>query len=195
MKDSDLVDLILKFKALNKGLMSQGQYLATAREINKTQPANLLIFGLGEDANIWKKINNKGRTVFLEDDKDWIKKFTDQSLEIYDVFYDTKSEDHENIGFDSELLKMNLPEQVKNTTWDTIFVDGPLGHNPPRPYKGPGRMKSIYTAHSLLKTGGTCIIDDMGRLIESKYAFHFFGRENMHNLVENKIGIFTKKQK
>ena len=193
MNDSDLVNLILKFKASGKGLMSQGQYLSTAREINKTQPGNLLIFGLGEDANIWKQINNKGRTVFLEDDEDWIERFADQDLEIYDVVYNTKSEDHEDIKFDPKQLKMDLPEEIQNTTWDTILVDGPLGHNPPRPYRGPGRMKSIYTAHSLLKTGGTCIVDDMGRLIESKYSFHFFGKDNMYNLIDNKIGFFIKK--
>ena len=42
---------------------------------------------------------------------------------------------------------MELPNDVTGVEWDVIFVDGPLGHNPPRPYKGPGRMKSIYAAH------------------------------------------------
>ena len=131
-------------------------------------------------------------TLFLEDDKDWIKKFAGKNLEIYDVVYNTKSEDHEKIGFNIELLKMNLPEQVRNTTWDTIFVDGPLGHNPPRPYKGPGRMKSIYAAYSLLRNGGTCIIDDIGRLIESKYAFHFLEKINMRDLIEDKVEFLQK---
>ena len=143
--------------------------LLLLRKINKTQPSNLLVFGLGEDACIWKQINNKGRTLFLEDDKDWIKKFAGKNLEIYDVVYNTKSEDHEKIGFNIELLKMNLPEQVRNTTWDTIFVDGPL-HNPPRYTK---RMKSIYAAYSLLNHH---LHYRRHREVDrSKYAFHFFG--------------------
>ena len=192
MNNPDLTQLILEFKSSGKGLMSQPQYLSAAREINTAQPCNLLIFGLGQDAELWKQINKNGRTVFIEDDKDWIEKFLDRGLEIHNVTYNTKAQDHLDIKFEPSRLNLELPATIKNTSWDVIFVDGPLGHNPPRPYKGPGRMKSIYTAYSLLKNGGTCIIDDMGRLIESTYAFHFFGKENLFNLVENKLGFFKK---
>jgi hypothetical protein len=192
MKYSKLASLISEFKSSGKGLMTETQYNFAAQEINKIQPCNLLIFGLGEDALIWQNINSRGRTIFIEDDKDWIQEFVDTDLEIYNVSYNTRAEDHKNINFDLQLLEMNLPKEVTSMSWDIIFVDGPLGHNPPRPYKGPGRMKSIYAAYTLLKTGGVCIIDDMGRSIESRYSFHFFGENNMYQLIEDKLGFFKK---
>jgi len=185
-------ELIKKMKAQGKGLMSMGQYMAVGHVVDALSPCNFLVFGLGEDASVWDDINVGGRTVFLEDDVDWISKFKDQELEIYDVVYDTKAEDHKTVGFDVEKLAMHLPPEVAAVEWDAIFVDGPLGHNPPRPYKGPGRMQSIYAAHSLLKEGGICMIDDMAREIESTYSRHFFGAHNLHAVIENKVGIFTK---
>lgn len=187
-----LVNLISDFKSSGKGLMSEAQYISVANEINKVQPCNLLIFGLGEDSHLWRDINKDGQTFFLEDDDDWIAKFSNKNLNIYSVSYTTKAEDHKSINFNTDKLKMDLPEKIKSIPWDIIFVDGPLGHNPPRPYKGPGRMQSIYAAHCLLKVGGICIFDDMGRLIESEYSNHFFGSDNMYNLIEDKVGFFKK---
>ena len=192
MNENEVINLVDTFKAQGKGLMSRDQYLAAALEISKNSPSNLLIFGLGEDASLWVELNKEGRTCFLEDDKDWIEKFDRQKLEIHSVTYNTRAQDHDSINFDTKQLKLDLPDSIKNVQWDLIFVDGPLGHNPPRPYKGPGRMKSIYNAYSLLKKGGTCIVDDMGRLIESRYAIHFFKKENFFKLVERKLGFFRK---
>ena len=192
--DMSYHQLIYKMKANGHGLMSLNQYLAVAQKLDELAPCNFLVFGLGHDAYIWNEINEGGKTVFLEDDAEWTSKFNDSGLEIFSVKYDTKAADHEKIGFDEAKLKMDLPKAVTDVSWDMIFVDGPLSHNPPRPYKGPGRMKSIYAAYSLLKDKGICAMDDMGRLIESTYAYHFFGKENLifGKLVENKIGIFTK---
>lgn len=186
-------DLILEMKSQGIGLMSTNQYLNVGETISLFKPCNLLVFGLGGDANVWSKINENGRTVFLEDDIEWIKKFDKNNLEIYNVEYNTKAEDHEKIGFDENKLQLKLHDNILNTKWDIIFVDGPLGHNPPRPYKGPGRMKSIYTAHKLLKNNGICIVDDIGRLIEKKYADYYFGTENLYKVVENKVGFYYKK--
>ena len=182
-------------KSRGLGLMSEVQYVNVGYLVDVLSPCNFLIFGLGHDASVWSKINQGGRTVFLEDDKEWITKFENQDLEIYNVQYDTLAKNHEDIGFDSAKLKLDLPKEITSTTWDVVFVDGPLGHNPPRPYNGPGRMKSIAAAHDLVKEGGLCIIDDMGRLIEKKYSFHFFGEENLYNIVEDKVGIFKKRTK
>jgi len=186
------IELINKLKKEGKGLMSTEQYLKVGQTLELFSPCNFLVFGLGHDAYVWDEINENGRTAFLEDDSDWITKFDDSALEIYEVNYSTRVEQHEEIGFNIDRLKMELPESITNTSWDIIFVDGPLGHNPPRPYKGPGRMQSIYTAHRLLKDDGICIIDDMGRLVERKYSTHFFGKENLFDLVQDKVGIFKK---
>tara|TARA_A100001515_G_scaffold134008_1_gene123673 strand:+ start:3266 stop:3868 length:603 start_codon:yes stop_codon:yes gene_type:complete len=188
----DFVKLIKNMKAQGHGLMSEMQYLNVGYVIDRLAPCNFLIFGLGEDASVWTKINEGGRTTFIEDDKEWITKFNGKGLEIYDVEYNTLGKNYKEIGFDKQNLTLALPEEVTSTNWDVIFVDGPLGHNPPRPFKGPGRMKSISAAYDLLREGGVCIVDDMGRLIERTYANHFFGEENMHKIVENKVGIFKK---
>lgn len=187
-------NLIHEMKDRGQGLMSIGQYINSAMFVDILSPCNFLVFGLGEDAEVWKEINQGGRTVFLEDDKDWIEKFSQKDLEIYHVTYDTQAKDFKEIGFDPEKLTMDIPDQVKDTNWDIIFVDGPLGHNPPRPFKGPGRMKSIYNAHQLLKEGGICIVDDMGREIERSYSSYFFGEENIYHIIENKVGIFKKRK-
>jgi len=187
------IDSILKMKEDGKGLMSQIQYMNVGYVVDIMSPCNFLVFGLGEDADTWKDINKGGRTVFLEDDSDWIEKFNNRDLEIHAVEYNTKAEDYLSIGFEKENLEMDLPESILNTEWDIIFVDGPLGHNPPRPFKGPGRMKSIYTAHKLLKNNGICIVDDMGREIEKLYSSHFFGEENLYQVIEDKVGIFKKR--
>ena len=186
------VELIDKLKKDGHGLMSIEQYLKVGQTLELYSPCNFLVFGLGQDAYVWNEINIDGRTAFLEDDSDWITKFNGSKLEIHAVNYTTMVKQHEEIGFNEDKLKMDLPTEITNTPWDIIFVDGPLGHNPPRPYKGPGRMQSIYTAYNLLKPGGICIIDDMGRLVERKYSTHYFGRENLFDLVQDKVGIFKK---
>lgn len=184
--------IIKDMKRAGKGLMSEVQYMRVAKRLSQLSPCNFLVFGLGEDALAWKEINEGGRTAFLEDDRDWIGQFSDKDLEIYPVEYNTRAQDHHMIGFESDKLEMELPEEILDTKWDIIFVDGPLGHNPPRPYKGPGRMKSIHAAYNLLKDGGTCVVDDMGREIERKYSFHYFDVSGLCELVEGKVGIFKK---
>lgn len=190
----NFLEKVQAFKDSGKGLMSTAQYLNVAEVVNILAPCNFLIFGLGEDSYLWQDLNAGGRTVFLEDDKEWSSKFSESSLEIHNVEYNTRVEDHEKIGFDENLLELNLPKTIRNTSWDIIFVDGPLSHNPPRPYKGPGRMSSMYEASRLLKKDGILIADDMGRLVEGKYSIHYFGQKNLWKVIENKVGFFKKAQ-
>jgi hypothetical protein len=186
----DYVDFILQMKKQKKGLMSKKQYLEISRKLIDASPCNLLVFGLGEDSYLWDKINNGGVTIFLEDSVEWIAKTNDGTLTVKQVKYHTDISEHHKIGFNEEKLKMDLPEEVRNLDYDFIIVDAPLGHQPPRPYKGPGRMSSIYTASKLLKFGGTAVVDDMGRKVEEVYAFHYFGKKNLVQLIEKKVGIF-----
>ena len=185
-----------EMKSKGVGLMSEIQYMNIGYLMSAIEPINLLVFGLGGDAYLWNKLNSKGKTIFLEDDAEWIEKFKDSGLNVVKVDYTTFVGDHEEINFDSEKLSMNLPKEIEETVWDFIIVDAPLGHGPPgRPYKGPGRMQSIFTAHKLLKEGGICIVDDMKRFVEQKYSMHYFGEDNLINLIEGKVAIFKKKSK
>jgi len=185
------VEKIDEFKKSGKGLMSFTQYFHVGEVVNILSPCNMLVFGLGDDSYLWDEINAGGRTAFLEDNESWIENFSN-NIEIHSVEYHTKVEDYETIGFDETLLKIELPDTIRETDWDIIFIDGPLGHNPPRPFKGPGRMSSIYEASRLLKSGGIAIVDDIGRVVEDKYAFHYFGGEQLWKIVEKKVGFFKK---
>lgn len=190
------INELREMKSKNMGLMSEAQYMNIGYLLSALEPVNLLVFGLGGDSELWSNLNKKGTTVFLEDDSEWIDKFSETNLDIVNVKYTTFVGDHETINFDSSLLEMNLPDRIANTKWDVVIVDAPLGHGPPgREYKGPGRMQSIYTAHKLLKEDGICVVDDMKRLVEQKYALHYFGEENLLNVIEEKVAIFKKKEK
>jgi len=191
----DYVTFIRNMKKQKKGLMSKKQYLRIAKKLSEISPCNLLVFGLGDDSYLWSKINNKGKTIFLEDSKDWIASVNDGTLDVEHVVYQTSVENQKEIGFIPEKLEFSIPNRVSDLTYDFIIVDAPLGHQPPRPFKGPGRMSSIYMAFKLLKKGGVVVIDDMGRPIEKQYAFHYFKEENLIDFIEKKVGIFQNPDK
>jgi uncharacterized protein (TIGR01627 family) len=191
-KEFDYIDFINTMKKKKQGLMSKKQYKIISKELATVAPCNLLVFGLGEDSYLWRGINIQGDTVFIEDNKEWIESVNNGTLNVHLVEYTTSVEDYEEIGFDENQLKMELPESVLDKRYDFIIVDAPLGHQPPRPYNGPGRMSSIYTANKLLKKGGVAVIDDMGRKVEREYSNHYFGKENRYAFIENKVGFFRK---
>tara|TARA_B110000003_G_C16503451_1_gene478309 strand:+ start:335 stop:967 length:633 start_codon:yes stop_codon:yes gene_type:complete len=188
----DYVKYINNMKKQKKGLMSKKQYLTIAKKLRESSPCNLLVFGLGEDSYLWSKINNNGITIFLEDSIEWITTINDGTLDVEHVIYQTLVENQKEIGYDVEKLEILLPNRVTDLAYDFIIVDAPLGHQPPRPFKGPGRMSSIYMAFKLLKRGGVVVIDDLNRPIEKQYAFHYFGEDNLINFIEEKVGIFQK---
>lgn len=192
---SDIFDykkFIKQMKKEDKGLMTKKQYMEIAKKLSDVSPCNLLVFGLGEDSYLWDKINAAGTTIFLEDSKEWIAQFTESGLDIEHVEYATSVKDFKEINFDESKLQLELSDRVKSTEWNFIIVDAPLGHQPPREFKGPGRMASIYNAHKLLSKGGTAVVDDMGREVERVYAHHYFGTKNMISFIQDKVGIFIK---
>tara|TARA_Y100000768_G_C23853659_1_gene622289 strand:+ start:189 stop:836 length:648 start_codon:yes stop_codon:yes gene_type:complete len=191
----DHVKFIKNMKKQKKGLMSKKQYLRIAKKLSEVSPCNLLVFGLGDDSYLWSKINSKGKTIFLEDNKDWIETINNGTLDVEHVIYKTTVENQKEIGFIPEKLELSIPNRVSDLTYDFIIVDAPLGHQPPRPFKGPGRMSSIYMAFKLLKKGGVVVIDDMSRPIEKLYAFHYFKEENLIDFIEKKVGIFQNTDK
>lgn len=48
-------------------------------------PVNFLIFGMGNDSPFWFKLNQRGRTVFVEDQEEWFRKIRGENppLEAY----------------------------------------------------------------------------------------------------------------
>jgi len=193
--------------------MSRSQYEEIAKELESYCPCNLLVFGLGDDSYLWQNLNINGLTVFLENDNDWISKFLNEeneecpyfifsgtereniqnnNLKIHRIEYKTNVQDYDLIKFDEKKIKIDLPTDVTQVLWDFIIVDAPLGHQPPRPYKGPGRMSSIFSASSLIKEDGIVVIDDFNRDVEKIYSKHYFGEENLFKVVEGKVAFFKK---
>jgi hypothetical protein len=142
-----------------------------------TPPVNFLVFGLGNDSHFWFNLNRCGRTVFIEDQKEWFSKVRQQnpSLEAYLVEYGTKREQALELIDHPELLAMDLPPVIRNTSWDVILVDGPAGYEDGT----PGRMKSIYEASRLIKRSGSIFVHDHERAVETAYGDRYLLPKNL----------------
>ena len=169
--------------------MSFKQYWILAKNIEKHAPCNLLVFGLGYDSLLLNSLNRCGKTLFLEDNKEWIKNFSDSNLFIKEVKYKTKIQDYKKYGFNDEVLLLDLDKNIQNENWDIIIVDAPLGHQPPRKWSGPGRMSSLFTAKTLSKNAKCIVVDDFSRRIEMLYSLEYFGDENLKFVVEDKLAF------
>ncbi|GAV66950.1 Polysacc_synt_4 domain-containing protein [Cephalotus follicularis] len=162
------------------------------RILEKKSPCNFLVFGLGHDSLMWISLNHGGRTVFLEQDKSWIKKIQEKipTLESYHVVYDTtlhQADELLKIGMQEEVCKVvtdprfskcqlafkGFPTDVYDTEWDLIMVDAPTGYFD----AAPGRMKVIYTAGLMArnrKDGETDVfLHDVDRIVEDEFSKSF----------------------
>lgn len=168
------------------------------RVLKKKSPCNFLVFGLGHDSLMWASLNHGegGRTVFLEEDKSWMERMSNEayttSLESYHVVYRTKmteAEELHQIGVEEEGCKVvsdprtskcslalkGLPSIVYETEWDVIMVDAPTGYHE----GAPGRMTAIYTAglmarNNRKKTDNTDVfVHDVDRIVEDKFSKSF----------------------
>ncbi|KAL6498425.1 hypothetical protein OROHE_026693 [Orobanche hederae] len=178
----------------------------TWRVLENKSPCNFLVFGLGHDSLLWASLNYKGRTVFLEDSKEWLAIVKKQipSLEMHLVAYDTKvsqADELFDVGMKSDACRVvsdprfskcplalrDLPREVYETEWDLIMVDAPIGF---RNSLSPGRMKVIYTAGLLAKNrrdGETDVfVHDINRAVEDRFSRGFlceaYRREEVERL-------------
>jgi hypothetical protein len=137
---------------------------------------NLLVFGLGNDAALWARLNACGRTVFLEDDAHWISRIAARwpRLETHRVHYHTTLGQWRELIAQPARLALALPDEVARVAWDVILVDGPAG------WHGgcPGRMQSIYMASVLVAPGGAVLVHDAEREVEASYSARYLGAAN-----------------
>lgn len=151
------------------------QMIAIRNAIKEKSNAKVMVFGVGNDSRFWMNSNLGGRTVFIEDDEFWLKKIQKQidGIEAYQVSYDTKVEQASDLLNQPNKLVMELPNKLSEENWDVIFVDAPTGWG-----EGTvGRMKSIYTAASLMKNGHV-FVHDCNREVEILYCDKFLRPEN-----------------
>jgi len=132
---------------------------------------NFLVFGTGHDSDLWRFCNRNGRTIFLENNSDWITNYEDTFLVEYStVRTQAKKLLREFSKGKEDNLKMNLPKEIHQIDWDVIFVDSPEGHS----RNNPGRMQSIYTAKELSKNKTEVFIHDCNRFVEDRYSKAMF---------------------
>ena len=166
------MDLYEELVKTNPGNCSVDEYRYLGALIEKYAPGNLLVFSVGKDSNLWMTLNMNGNNVFLEDVEEWIKfsrKITPEINIVKVNYYTRRSQWKELLGQDHK-LQMQLPDLVKNTVWDVVFVDGPRGYND----KVPGRMQSIFSA-AQLKTRNL-LVHDCDREVEKAYFTEYIGK-------------------
>ena len=118
--------------SLFAGGLSSSQLGLVASSIKGVQhqlgrPANVLVFGVGDDSPTWKKLNCDGKTVFLDNNADWIRETQSKhpGLDIRQVEYTGSM--HHSEGFYSNPWLMTLPKDVTSNCWDVVYVDSPAG--------------------------------------------------------------------
>lgn len=167
---------IVNLVASNPKQLSIKEYSLIAEKLLEKTPCNMLVFGVGNDSSMWMDLNVGGKTVFLEDNMGWYKliKAKRPNIQSYLVNYTTTRKEWKSLlKSDCKLLYMSLPDEVLETKWDIIFVDGPAGGN--KAEEVPGRMQSIYMASLLASVALNCdvFVHDCNRKIEARYSAAF----------------------
>lgn len=181
------IDLVRLEKRINKIAMTEDELLFVADRIQSG--CQMLVFGVGNDSNLWEVLNDAGLTIFLEDDEqtrnEAISKFPD--LLIYPVNYPHLISDWKSMLADlgngniDNLVIPDLPREVGELSWDLILVNGPCGslewsmkHRKREP---PGRMSALYSASVLIrKPGGVVYVHDNERQVESTFTKYLFNK-------------------
>lgn len=159
--------------------MSMNERIAIAEVLIAKAPCNCLIFGVGNDSQLWINFNQNGRTAFLEDNQSWLELVQNkiENLEAYTIAYNTKITDWKMLLNKPALLMLELPANIQNCAWDVIIVDAPTGFNS----KSTGRMKSIFSGWQLA-TQGTNVdvfVHDCNRNVEKVYTDTFLQPQNL----------------
>ncbi|KAH0871128.1 hypothetical protein HID58_078150 [Brassica napus] len=165
-------------------------------------PCNVLVFGLAPQYLTLSSINTRGITVILEDEQSKTKaEVNPNNTRIYSLKYHQmevknayKLLRHARANPACAALNTNtlhqgssecklklrdLPQELHDTRWDVIVVDGPRGDA----LEAPGRMGSIYTAAVLARQGSSnsttdVLVHDVQRTVEKWLSWEFLCQEN-----------------
>ncbi|KAI3455042.1 hypothetical protein Pfo_011705 [Paulownia fortunei] len=159
-------------------------------------PCNLLVFGLEYQYSSIASLNSGGVTIFLEDNlQNTTTIKSTNNTQVHKIMYSTVASEAYQLLKDARenpnclpkfylpkvskcnLALSNLPQEVYDTMWDVVMVDGPSGGTP----DSLGRMASIYTASVLARRGNTThvIVHDIDRMIEKWFSWEFLCEENL----------------
>lgn len=167
--------------------LSVTEYSLIAEVLFKKSPCNMLVFGVGNDSEMWIDLNKGGMTFFVEDNANWLQDIHNKIPHINACVFTYGTQRYQwkdliKTNF-SHLLHMNLPQIVLETKWDIIFVDGPAGYSDVT----PGRMKSIYMASYLSHQNNNntdVFVHDADREVESLYSSVFLYDVNLKQAVD-----------
>lgn len=184
MSDVDTICETIRSRKENKIKMGckVDEYRFVLNTLCKITPCNMLVFGLGNDSEIWMDVNKLGTTYFIEDNRIWIRRnkhIVNDHVKIVKTEYTTKRTQY----LDSDLmtpnqLMLNLPDELSKVDWNLIFVDGPKGDK----RHHPGRMQSLYTASVFAKRSPSTthvFVHDINRVVESVYSRRYLGSKNV----------------
>lgn len=180
----------------NAGSLTEKEARFILELFSQRVPCNLLVFGSAYQYSSIASLNAGGVTIFLEDyfDSTSTVKPTNNA-QVHKIMYNTIASNAYQLLKDARenpdclpksylpkvskcnLALSNLPQEVYDTMWDVVVVDGPSGGSP----HSPGRMASIYTASILARRGNTThvIIHDVDRMIEKWFSWEFLCEENL----------------
>lgn len=169
--------ILRAMRRVNGIQLSAAELRTIALTVRRRAPCRFLIFGFGNDAAFWMRLNRGGTTVFLEDSEDWLRKGIRCNPEaaIYRVAYETLRPQWHALLDAPGGLATRLPELVEGTRWDVILVDAPAGWSDAT----PGRMKSIFLASRLVAANGDVFVHDCDREVEQVYCDRFLRADNL----------------
>lgn len=149
--------------------------------IKNKRPCKLLVFGLGNDSLLWNELNRGGKTLFVEDNLEWlnlVKKMYGIDNAVL-VDYGTKLDQWQSLLDQPEVLGETLHQQISAHDWDFVLVDAPAGWH----HDAPGRMKSIFTAAAFLEQGAEVFVHDCNREVENHYCNVYLKQNNFRQQV------------
>lgn len=178
--------------------LTKKEFKLLSNLITHRAPCKLLIFGFQPQYLSFTSINAGGTTIFLEDDPNKLGKvnISSNNTRMYKVEYSIPAKkaygllNHARknpscLPNSGQLLQVSkcrlalssLPQEVYDTVWDVMLVDGPSGNSP----EAPGRMGAIYTASLLARKGNetNVLVHDVDRMIEKWFSWEFLCDENL----------------
>ena len=178
MKDSENREKKILSRIADGDQLSMKEYLYVTKHVRE---GNFLVFGTGADTPYWKLVNPE--VTFLEDHGEWLDRSDPKQIE---VKYNTTRDLSDSLLtlYKSNLtksLEIDIPQWVRDTKWDNIFVDGPQGYND----KKPGRMQSLYTAKQLANSDTNIFVHDAFRHVESTWVDALFTVKNQFDRMKH----------
>ncbi len=186
--DAEYIEALV---AKNPDQMKAVEYKVIAEMIASKAPCHVLVFGVGNDSELWYLANRGGTTLFVEDRQEWIdhvrRQFSQHSLQIYRHDYTTRLREVSNLLWPGKEVT-SVPGPIRGAVWDVIVVDGPMGHRK----DDPGRVQPIAWAGRLARTSPRPVdifVHDIHRPTESLACSRFLGASRQLGRVEH-LGRF-----